>query len=1526
MADTTKLTIELQTILRGLDQTLKGLDQVKKRLDAIAAIKVRTQGSSSTRTTDQASRTTDRAARSSQVAAVRTQELANRQERARQATERLTLSQQRLERQQTRLTAGTSSLRASTLRLDQILGRVGGSLRNLGLGMTSLGASMTVALTAPLTALGVLATRNAVTLDSLNRGLIAITGSADEAGFQLARLTNIAKLPGIGFQEAIQGSIRLQAVGFSAEKAEKALIEFSNAVALTGGGRDELDRITVQLGQLSSKGKVLSQDLKPIIEAGPAVGRALKEAFGTVNAQDIQELGLSTEEFLDKLVAQLGKLPRAAAGFRNTFDNFADSVFRASAAIGEAIIPILTRLIDTFEPIITQIAAGFKQLPSGIQTTIVVLGALTAALGPLLFIVGQFATGIGGLISSFGRLSALMTAAIPAINGVTVALTAQQRALAGVALTAGVVVAIVAVVATVAAALAFLGRKQKESIQITREQLEANQAQINNLKSQIKFLEGLERSVGRTADEQKRLNQIYLSLNTAARVRVAGISEEEKRTAKLREELERLLNLRNEERIQQGARLAATLADTAAQLKANEDQRTALAHRIAANTELIETIRRTGNSTAELNKILDRHNLRGQSAAQAIEGLGKANEQLLRVQDKTIDANEKLNQQALEEGQLLARMAQQTGLSARQFLIAAKAMNVFKGNIDTTLPIMERFIDLQNKAAEANSNFEKSIKDAGDFLIKSAEDVERVQKRNREIIESAATLAKAASTSFEGAVRFMKAFIAANPALQQALEAERLSAGKSLDEVIADALTKGSDKGGDRLRDAQQRLADQLVQVTQARAEKQVAIDTAANEEQLQGLEVLLKKQLVSYRQYLQAKEALTTASLSKEISAEQKKATDARAAQVRLNEAARKAGISEAERIKRLAQAAEQEEKAIQAETKVVELEGQRRKATLDFKEALAEASVQQVADIHQLQIEYGELTGRIEDALNAATDERFREALEELGKTQKFLNEELTKARTRGDKELQQELEAALALNQTQIEATQNIITQERATNQLAAAEEFVRRAKEKQAELERELAFQVEFRGLKEEEAIAARLEGERKLADRLRVVRDLIQSTVNALTARGLKPPQQLLDFIRDLKGEMQGLGELPFSEQFRLVEKEFNRLNDERLKKIGDIERAVRERDIAEIEGMLIIRRINGLYAADLEEQLVLLNQIAEDSKDADLRRQAQAAEETVRDANEQLADFDRQLRSTSIDALRDGFASFFRSLRDNTISAQEKLLNFIDSVVARIEEVIAENLSEQLIQSLFGVEGKEGGLIAGLKRLFGFGGKESEKAVVSEVAGKASEVSGATAAASILTTGATAASATLVTAITTAATTFATLVASAGAAFAASVTAGSLTGGAGSGLSNLLSGFAATGMFPAVPGGVYKIVEGGYPEAVLTTDPKHALRQVAILRAFLRETRGLGGRIKGLAAGGFMSPSEALSGIGSTPMVLSSGLSDIQVNSGPASFKQRLILVDKRSVHDWINTPEGESAVVEVLEKNRPLLRRLTGN
>ena len=307
--------------------------------------------------------------------------------------------------------------------LNKALSQTDKDIQKLGKKLVSVGKDLSTFVTLPLVALGAVAVRSATQLDSLTRGLTAITGSADETERQLVRLKEVAKLPGLGFKEAIQGSISLQAVGFSAAKAERSLMAFGNAIATTGGGKAELDRVFTQLTQMASAGKILTADLRPIIQVSPLVGRALKEAFGTISAEQINDMGLSFEEFYERLVSQLETLPKVTGGARNSFENLSDASFRLSAAFGEGILPVILPLINKM----ADLSERFSAMSSSTRTTILVVGGLVAAIGPLLMILGKVMTLLPLIKVGFAALTGPIGLAILAIGAMTAAWIAWQH-------------------------------------------------------------------------------------------------------------------------------------------------------------------------------------------------------------------------------------------------------------------------------------------------------------------------------------------------------------------------------------------------------------------------------------------------------------------------------------------------------------------------------------------------------------------------------------------------------------------------------------------------------------------------------------------------------------------------------------------------------------------------------------------------------------------------------------------------------------------------------------------------------------------------------------------------------------------------------------------------------------------------------------------------------------------------------------------------------------------------------------------
>ena len=184
---------------------------------------------------------------------------------------------------------------------------------------------LTVGLSAPLALLGRQSLDTFGEMDALRRGLATLEKDGGSLTKRLAELNEIAKLPGLGNEEAIKFDVLLRNAGFSADLSKRSMLAFGNALGSIGRGKTELAGVANQLQQMAGKTQGYGQDLKIIKEYAPQVNKALMDAFGTNNTEAIAKLGVSGKEVISKIVDELAKLPKATGGAKNTFENFGDT-------------------------------------------------------------------------------------------------------------------------------------------------------------------------------------------------------------------------------------------------------------------------------------------------------------------------------------------------------------------------------------------------------------------------------------------------------------------------------------------------------------------------------------------------------------------------------------------------------------------------------------------------------------------------------------------------------------------------------------------------------------------------------------------------------------------------------------------------------------------------------------------------------------------------------------------------------------------------------------------------------------------------------------------------------------------------------------------------------------------------------------------------------------------------------------------------------------------------------------------------
>lgn len=315
-------------------------------------------------------------------------------------------------------------------------------MKKAGDQLKNVGQSMTMNLTAPIVALGAAALYSFGQIDSLKRGLISFSGSAQLAEEEFTKLREVAKLPGIGLEEAVKGSINLQAIGMSADDARVAMKAFGNAIATVGGGKENFDLAIRGFSQLTNASKPLQQDLYQIANQLPQVNKLMIEAFGTNRAEDLAAMGISGKQLAEFLVVELGKLPPITGGIKNSFENMSDSVKISLASFGEAIEKNfnISGKIDQLSKFLNGLISSFTRLNPETQKFILGWVAVVAAIGPVVLAMGVLVNLLPTLMAGFGVFSGAVALATTSLKALSVAMNANWV----VALTGALILAVVA--------------------------------------------------------------------------------------------------------------------------------------------------------------------------------------------------------------------------------------------------------------------------------------------------------------------------------------------------------------------------------------------------------------------------------------------------------------------------------------------------------------------------------------------------------------------------------------------------------------------------------------------------------------------------------------------------------------------------------------------------------------------------------------------------------------------------------------------------------------------------------------------------------------------------------------------------------------------------------------------------------------------------------------------------------------------------------------------------------------------------
>lgn len=234
-------------------------------------------------------------------------------------------------------------------------------------------------------------------LEDLGGAVALLTRTNGDAAQSITQVQALFRAFVVPTEEAKKA---LADVGLSAGDMRRAIAEDGLPAALQmldealGGNREQLGRLLGSSEAASAAFQILDADAQAIVGT-----------FGVVN----EAAGLTNDAFNTVTDTSAFKLQQALAGIKTTLIEF-----------GLIIAPVVTQVVEK----ITELAQKFSELSPGTQQFIIVAGAIAAAIGPVLLIIGKIVIAVAAFIKGIALIGGAFTPIGAIIAGVVIAVGA----------------------------------------------------------------------------------------------------------------------------------------------------------------------------------------------------------------------------------------------------------------------------------------------------------------------------------------------------------------------------------------------------------------------------------------------------------------------------------------------------------------------------------------------------------------------------------------------------------------------------------------------------------------------------------------------------------------------------------------------------------------------------------------------------------------------------------------------------------------------------------------------------------------------------------------------------------------------------------------------------------------------------------------------------------------------------------------------------------------------------------------------
>lgn len=252
----------------------------------------------------------------------------------------------------------------------------------------------------------------------------ALTGSIEGAKDMLQELDDYAlstpfSIPGIESEAK-----KLMAMGIPIQDVVEDMKAFNDVAAYVGMDSTGLERMTINLGQIQIKGKLMARDLRDFANEGIPMMDMLAASTGKAKSElmDMMSAGEISSKMVIDAFKQFGPAQGIAAKQTDTFvgtvQNLSDAMTQLKRVMSEALLPVLKPLVDAIQRGIK----WFSEHPevAKFAATLLLVGTAAALIGgPILIIIAMLPL----ITAGFAALSVSILPIAGIIVGIVIGIT-----------------------------------------------------------------------------------------------------------------------------------------------------------------------------------------------------------------------------------------------------------------------------------------------------------------------------------------------------------------------------------------------------------------------------------------------------------------------------------------------------------------------------------------------------------------------------------------------------------------------------------------------------------------------------------------------------------------------------------------------------------------------------------------------------------------------------------------------------------------------------------------------------------------------------------------------------------------------------------------------------------------------------------------------------------------------------------------------------------------------------------------------